>query len=59
MYNSKCVYYKQAPDSKNYYALIIKKKNKRHYMYNFSGRSLMVTSMFSCYHSPNCCQYLP
>ena len=25
------------------------KKNKRHYMYNFSGRSLMVTSMFSCY----------
>ena len=26
-----------------------KKNPKRHYMYNFSGRSLMVTSMFSCY----------
>ena len=25
MYSSKCVYYKQEPDSKNYYALIIKK----------------------------------
>ena len=45
MYNSKCVYYKELL-SFNY-----KKKTKtkdRHYMYNFSGRSLMVTSMFSC-----------
>ena len=49
MYNSKCVYYKQVPDFKELLSFNYKKKTKRHYMYNFSGRSLMVTSMFSCY----------
>ena len=42
-------FYKQEPDSKNYKTLsIFLIQNKRHFMGNFSGRSLMITSTFSC-----------